>query len=383
MTSPPPLLNDNAFKLCLFAFNLSGGQTISTAEGVNNPTWAENVQLAQMADEAGLEALIPVGRWIGFGGPSQYHQRSFESYTWAAGLGALTQYSMVVATGHVPATHPIVAAKQSTTIDHITGGRFGLNLVSGWFKTEMEFFGAKMLDHDGRYRQAEEWLALCKRLWQAEEAFDYKGEYFRLSNASSDPKPIQQPHPVIINAGVSPRGREFVAEFADVGFIAGESIEDMSKAARALKTLAKEKYQRDVVVLADVVLCCFDTDSEAQAYADLIGDQGDRIACQNNMAILSAHSKGWTDEQYQRFERQFMQSYGCTQLLGSPTTVAEQIMAIHAAGVDGAAFSIMGHWVDNLRRLTTEVMPLLERAGLRVPHTERLAALRQPDASRS
>ena len=115
--SRAPLLNDNRFKLCLFAFNLTGGQTISTAEGVNDPTWEENLKLAQMADGAGLEALIPVGRWIGFGGPSQYHAKSFEAYTWAAGLGALTSYSMVVATGHVPAMHPIVAAKQSVTVD--------------------------------------------------------------------------------------------------------------------------------------------------------------------------------------------------------------------------------------------------------------------------
>ena len=89
----PPLLNDNEFKLCLFAFNLTGGQTISTAEGVNDPTWEGNIRLAQMADRAGFEALVPVGRWIGFGGPSQYHSKSFESYTWAAGLGAKTDYS--------------------------------------------------------------------------------------------------------------------------------------------------------------------------------------------------------------------------------------------------------------------------------------------------
>ena len=145
-----PLLNDQKFKLVLFATNLMGGLTISTAEGVNDPKWDENVRLAQMADRAGFEAIIPVCRWIGFGGPSNYHGKSFETYTWAAGLAALTDYSMVVATGHVPSLHPIVAAKQCVTIDHISGGRLALNLVSGWFTTEMEFFGAQ----DARPRRA-------------------------------------------------------------------------------------------------------------------------------------------------------------------------------------------------------------------------------------
>ena len=372
-----PLLNDNRFKLCLFAFNLSGGQTISTAPGVLDPNWEQNVRLARIADRAGFEALIPVGRWIGFGGPSQYHQKSFEAYTWAAGLGALTEYSMVVATGHVPAMHPIVAAKQSVTVDHITGGRFALNLVAGWFATEMEFFGARMLDHDGRYVQAAEWLGLCKRLWRDGGIFDFAGDFFTLRNASASPRPFQQPHPVILNAGISPRGQRFTAEHADVAFIAGENIEQLGSNAASLRRLAREEFGRDdLVILADVVACCFPTDREAEAYAKLIGDRGDTVAAGNNMAIMKLHSKGWTEEQYARFQRQFMQSYGCAQALGSPERVARFFIDLHAAGVDGAAFSIMGRWEENLSLIAGEVVPLLEEAGLRRPHAQRRARIR-------
>ncbi len=371
-----PLLNDNRFKLCLFAFNLSGGQTISTAPGVLEPTWEGNVRLARIADRAGFEALIPVGRWIGFGGPSRYHQKSFESYTWAAGLGALTDYSMVTATGHVPSTHPIVAAKQSVTVDHITGGRFALNLVSGWFITEIEFFGAKMLGHDERYEQAAEWLELCKRLWRDDGKFDFAGDFYTLKNASSTPRPVQEPHPVVISAGVSPRGQRFAAEHADVAFIGGETIEDLGKNAAAFRRLAKEEFGRDIVVLADIVACCFPTDREAQTYAKLIGDMGDTIAAGNNMAIMKAHTQTWTEEQYARFQRHFMQSYGAAQALGSPERVARFFVDVEAAGVDGAAFSIMGHWEENLRLIADEVLPRLEEAGIRRPHSERLAELR-------
>ena len=371
-----PLLNDNPFKLCLFGFNLSGGQTISTAPGVLDPTWEENARLARISDRAGLEALIPVGRWIGFGGPSRYHQKSFEPYTWAAGLGALTEYSMVTATGHVPSTHPIVAAKQSVTVDHITGGRFALNLVSGWFITEMEFFGAKMLGHDERYDQAAEWLELCKRLWRDEGEFDFAGDFYTVRKASSTPGPVQQPHPVVISAGVSPRGRRFAAEHADVAFITGETLADFRENAAAFRRMAREEFGREIVVLSDVVACCFPTDREARAYAKQVGDMGDTVAAGNNVAIMKAHTQTWTEEQYARFQRHFMQSYGAPQALGSPESVARFLVDLHAEGVDGTAFSFMGHWEENLRLFADGVLPRLEEAGIRRPHAERLEEMR-------
>ena len=364
-----PLLNDNRFKLCLFASNVTGGLTISTAPGVNNPTWAENLRLAQIADRAGFEAIIPVCRWIGFGGESNFMGKTFETFTWAAGLGAATEHIMVVATGHVPAIHPIVAAKQSVTVDHITGGRFGVNLVSGWFKSEMEFFAAEMLAHDMRYEQAAEWLSLVKSLWCEEQAFDHRGRFYNALGADAQPKPIQQPHPVVINAGISPRGQRFAAEHADVGFIMGEDTAELSRNAQALRAIARDEFGRDIVVLADLVIACYPSDQEAEDYAQLIADKGDTVAAENNMAIMRAFSKVWTDEQYERFGRRFMQSYGCAQAVGSPETIAAQLIELSAAGVDGIAFSIMGHWEQNLQLFADAVIPILERAGIRQAFT--------------
>ena len=365
MSHRPPLLNDNSFKLCLFASNVTGGLTISTAPGVNNPTWDGNLRLAQIADRAGFEAIIPVCRWIGFGGESHFMEKTFETFTWAAGLAALTENIMVVATGHVPAIHPIVAAKQSVTVDHISNGRFGINLVAGWFKSEMEFFAAEMLEHDARYEQAAEWLALVKRLWCEEQKFDHAGRFYNTLGADAQPKPIQEPHPVVINAGISARGQRFAAEHADVGFIMGEDTPELSRNADALRKIAREEFARDIVVLADLVVACFPTDAEAQDYADLVADHGDKVAAKTNMAIMRAFSKVWTDEQYERFGRRFMQSYGCAQAVGSPQTIADQLIELSAAGVDGVAFSIMGHWEENLQLFADEVVPRLEHAGLR------------------
>ena len=84
-------------------------------------TWADNVALAQLADRRRVRsALLPVGRWKGYGGDSNFNNRTFETLTWAAGLGAVTENIALLSTVHVPLMHPVAVAKQAATIDHIT-----------------------------------------------------------------------------------------------------------------------------------------------------------------------------------------------------------------------------------------------------------------------
>ncbi len=120
-----------------------------------------------------LEAIVPVGRWKGFGGETNFNGEGFEVFAWAAGLSAATRYSSVFATSHIPTVHPLFAAKQAAAIDHIGHGRFTLNLVTGWYVPEMEMFGIQLLDHDSRYEMAEEWVQIVTRLWTDPEPFDF------------------------------------------------------------------------------------------------------------------------------------------------------------------------------------------------------------------
>lgn len=84
-----PLFNGNRVKLGIMAFNCSLGSTPTTAEHAWPMTWPDNVALEQMADAAGFEALLPVGRWKGYPGPTSFNNRTFESFTWAAGMSAV------------------------------------------------------------------------------------------------------------------------------------------------------------------------------------------------------------------------------------------------------------------------------------------------------
>lgn len=212
-----PVFNDNKLKLGIFGQNCSHGCTITHAESTFEPTYEHNVKISQLADELGLELLVPVGRWKHFGGTTKFNADNLEVFTWATAMLYNTQNIMVFATAHVPTVHPLFAAKQCATIDNISAGRFGLNIVSGWFRPEIEMFGIEQRDHDQRYRLTDEWLTCIKRAW-VEQDFDHAGEFFNIKEGFLLPKPVQQPWPALINAGSSDAGREFSARHVDFNF---------------------------------------------------------------------------------------------------------------------------------------------------------------------
>ena len=86
-----PLFSKRKLKLGTFSSNLSGGCAISKIDGVLKADWPSTMALARMGDEMEFEALVPVGRWKGFGGATNFNGEGFECFTWAAGIGAARQ----------------------------------------------------------------------------------------------------------------------------------------------------------------------------------------------------------------------------------------------------------------------------------------------------
>ena len=117
-------------KLGLFGANCSSGRAVTTVPERWSGSWPDCVKLAQMADRAGIEFMLPIGRWKGYGGDTDYQGATWETVTWASGLWAKTERLVVFGTVHAPLIPPLIAAKEFVTADHIGEGRFGLNLVS-------------------------------------------------------------------------------------------------------------------------------------------------------------------------------------------------------------------------------------------------------------
>jgi len=356
------LFNANKLKLGVFAANVSHGGTATTAEGTLEMTWPNTLEIALAADHAGLEALVPVARWKGFGGPTNFNGSAFETYTWAAGLAAATRQISLFSTSHVLTTHPIVAAKQSATIDHISNGRFALNVVCGWYQDEFDMFGLSLRDHDGLYAYAAEWLEVVRRLWTEHAEWDFDGRFFHINGGFSEPKPVQQPVPVM-NAGASPVGARFAACNADMVFTGVSAHDEDTGRARVeeVRRIAREEFGREVQVWTSCGIVCRPTEREAQDFARYyIVEKGDWHAAANigrgRYPIRPPHegeplrSPGW----------------GSYLVVGTPEQVTQRMLRLSSLGLDGAVLSWV-NYPEELAYWISAVLPLLEEAGLRQP----------------
>jgi len=333
--------------------------------------WPDVSDVARLADEAGFEAMVPVARWKGFGGATSFNGDSFETYTWAAGLGAQTARTAVFATSHVPTVHPVVAAKQATTIDHISGGRFALNVVCGWFEPEFAMFGRPMMDHATRYEYAAEWLEIVRRLWTAEEEFDYEGRFFRVERGFHQPKPLQRPHPPIMNAGRSGIGNRFAAKHADMVFVSfWESGHAGAGAAVAdIRRLAREEFSRKVQVWSTAFVLCRPTEKEArQELRRIVEEEGDWEAIDNLARIMRVDNPDLPPAALRARKARLITGYGSFPLVGTAEQIVDELSRLSGDGLDGLVLS----WVDyrrELRQFIAEILPLLEQAELRIRPT--------------
>ncbi|MCL6561996.1 MAG: LLM class flavin-dependent oxidoreductase [Firmicutes bacterium] len=370
-TGTNPLFNENPLKLGIFGPNVSHGCAITTAPGALEVTWANTRRIAELADAAGFEALVPVARWKGFGGKTNFNGTCFETYTWAAGLAALTRRIAVFSTSHVPTVHPILAAKQATTIDHISGGRFALNIVCGWYQPEMEMFGAPIMPHDERYAYASEWVEVVRRLWTEAEEFDHEGRYFRINRGFHEPKPIQHPYPALMNAGGSEAGRHFTAKYCDMAFILLRQHDwDGARAqVDALRRLAKEEYGREIQVWSYGYVVCRPTHREAEEYLNFyVRERGDWEAVENLTRIIGVQSDVVDPDQLEAFKFHFIAGWGGYPLIGTPEEITEDLVKLHQVGLDGCLLSWV-NYEDGIQQWRREVLPLMEQAGLRKPVT--------------
>jgi dimethylsulfone monooxygenase len=131
MRATNPLFNANKLKLGVFFANIGGGPRPTTAEGRFQLSWPAVLDVAMVADHAGVEAFIPLANWTGVGGASEFLEEGYEPWAWAAGLAQATQHMAIFTTVQVPVYGPVVTAKLAATIDHISGGRFCMNVCVG------------------------------------------------------------------------------------------------------------------------------------------------------------------------------------------------------------------------------------------------------------
>lgn len=354
------------FKLGTFSTNCSSGMSVTKVPERWDASWESNLALSQLLDEAGIDFMLPIARWIGYGGETNFHGHVLETVSWAAGLLASTKRISVIATIHTTANHPVVVAKQIATLDHIGRGRAGLNIVAGWNKPEYEALGMVLPDdHETRYAYAQEWFDIVEAHWQREGSFDMKTEHFDLKGAESLPKPVNG-RPPILNAAGSGLGREFATRNADFLFT---SVIDYDRSRQEIIELKEQASARgrhvDVLTFSHVV--CRPTEKEAQDYLEYFtGDNADWAAVDNLIRLQLAHAQSFPHDLLQLIRERFAMGHGGVPLIGTPEQVADKICELHEIGLGGSTLSFLDY-TKEFPYFRDNVLPILEARGLRQP----------------
>jgi len=335
----------------------NGGWIVSRSTPPLDGGWAQNRDAAVIAEEEGFDFVMSMGKWRGFGGVTEHWGTSLESVTMMAGIAAVTKRVKVWATLHAILHNPVVAAKMIATLDQISGGRAGLNIVAGAYRGEFEQMGAwdPRLDHDARYDLTEEWTQIIKRLWK-EPRVDFAGRYFTVKDCVSEPKPLRRPD--LICAGMSARGFDFSVRETDICFIGGRDEAETRAASLRAKDLAAT-LGKSIKTYAMCTLVYGGSDAAAEAIAETYRHGLDEGAVLGMLQSYGVDFAGKDNAMVARAKGAFMTHT----VVGAPRTCAQRISAfLEECALDGLML-IFADYAEGLRVAGREILPLLKAAG--------------------
>jgi pyrimidine oxygenase len=244
----------------------NNGWLISTTSPQYKPSFDLNRQIVQRAERYGLDFALSMIKLRGFGGASEFWDYNLESFTLMAGLAAVTHRIRLFASVAVVTIPPAIVARMAVTIDSISRGRFGINIVSGWHAAEYQQMGLWPGDafFAERYDYSSEYVQVMRELWEAGRS-DFKGRYFQMEDCRLLPPPS---HPIeIVCAGQSDRGMQFTAEHGNYAFCLGSGLNTPTAHAptNARLTEAGARAGRDVGTYVLVMVIADETDEAAMA----------------------------------------------------------------------------------------------------------------------
>ena len=356
-----PINRSEPLQLGLFMPNCSYSFSFSTYKPEPNDwTYSSNLEIARAAEDAEFDFLFPVSKWRGYGGTTNYMSISLETFTWASALLSNTKQIKIFSTVHVPVFHPVATAKMGSTIDHISNGRWGLNVVSGWSEREFGMMGIEVIEHRERYQRSEAYIEILKGLWTQEPGtFNYECPWYKITGGDVQPAPVQQPHPTIANAGGSEDAKKMVSKLCDWAFITPPTMEAVNPQVQDIKGRA-EKNGRDIFCATPPFVLWRDSEAEALEEKAKIVEQMDMEAAENWAKGLKVQSGS--------FDRFTLEMYvvgaGGIPMIGTKEQVAEMIREIHLHGMDGLLMVFLDFHKDTIR-FKQDIMPILKKMGVR------------------
>lgn len=357
-------LASKAVELGVFLPVGNGGWITSTTSPQLPATYDYNREVTLIAEDMGFDFALAMAKWRGYGGPSRHWDFTLESMTTMAALAEATSRIGVWGTVHTMIFHPAIVAKMAAVLDQISGSRFGLNIVAGSNPADQGQMGLwRDLDHAGRYRLAKEWVTIAKRLW-SEERVDHEGEFYKLTDCMSNPKPRKAPP--IICAGASDSGFRFTIENCTGSFMLGSDRDDFIKTGRRAKELADEAGRTDFKTYGLFTIVPGATDREARERVDYYNSGVDVVALDNQTREYSSDKSLSQNTMANRFIQQGNERNSMTKaaIVGSPETIADKLadIVLHA-DLDGITV-IVPDFIDDLKTVGTKVVTALAERGV-------------------
>ncbi|EFD9993634.1 pyrimidine utilization protein A [Escherichia coli] len=244
----------------------NNGWLISTHAPQYMPTFELNKAIVQKAEHYHFDFALSMIKLRGFGGKTEFWDHNLESFTLMAGLAAVTSRIQIYATAATLTLPPAIVARMAATIDSISGGRFGVNLVTGWQKPEYEQMGIWPGDDyfSRRYDYLTEYVQVLRDLRGTGKS-DFKGDFFTMNDCRVSPQP-SVPMKVIC-AGQSDAGMAFSAQYADFNFCFGKGVNTPTAFAPTAARMkqAAEQTGRDVGSYVLFMVIADETDDAARA----------------------------------------------------------------------------------------------------------------------
>lgn len=383
--TPKPRLTDDQLRFGMMWQSSPTPTTTSGAVADTNPDPldpAEQMALARAAEDAGLDYVFMADGYIPHGensGRIGHAEPHLYAPVFAPVIMAATQHLGVVTTVHTRYLSPAVIARIGASMDALSNGRWGWNIVPGSKIDESTLLGVGSdSDHDLRYEMAEEALDAVKALWAARgEHVEFHGRFHDLSGKMIGPHIVQEPWPCLFNAGVSPRGQELIASTCDFAFTPLPA--DHAKVSSTVqsindRTRAHGRSPLEVNLAGATGMVVAPTEQEAaDKYAwiqETLDMDGARDIATELMGASQTYQENYEGE-FDEIARTLGVAHGSMVLVGTPESLAEQLLEVHReTGVRGFMLLPTTYTAQDMS-LMGDIFPYLQKAGVWTPPAER------------
>jgi dimethylsulfone monooxygenase len=330
-----------------------GGWLRNVEDEEMEASWRYVRRLARRSEEIGFDltliAELNLNDIKGVTAPS------LDAWSTAAAIAAVTE-SLELMVAVRPTFHsPALFAKQAANIDHISGGRLALNVVSSWWASEARMYGVPFDQHDDRYARTEEWLKVVDGVWK-EPSFSFRGRYYTAQDTVLEPKPTRKPRPHVYAGGESPAAKALIAASCDAWLTHGDPPEIIAG------KVADMRARREALALPPMTFGSAGYVVVRRTGAELKKEL-DRITNVRQSARGYDNYQEWLANT-QLEQRVSLEDYSVSNrglrsgLVGTPEQVAERIAEFERAGVDLLLLQFSPQH-DEMERFAEEVIPLV------------------------